>query len=133
MDDYMTKPVSVDRFKTVLAKWLSKPSARLAVDCAPPAGDRIETPGLLDHSEPHIDHDMLASLRELNSDDDPEFFQKLIRNFLSDTAERVRGMRQAFTRSDEANRARRASLEGNVRQYGRLLYSEAIWSIGNRC
>jgi PAS domain S-box-containing protein len=100
MDDYMTKPVSVDSFKAVLTKWLSKPAARLAVDCAPPAGNRIETPGLLDHSEPHIDRDMLASLRELNNDEDPEFFQKLIRNFLSDTTERVRGMRQAFTRSE---------------------------------
>ena len=100
MDDYMTKPVSVDRFKAVLKKWLSKPSVRLAVECPSPTGDCIGATGLLDHSEPRIDRDMLASLRELNGDEDPEFFQKLIRNFLSDTAKRVRGMREAFTRSE---------------------------------
>jgi len=97
MDDYMTKPVTVARFEAVLTKWLAKPSDHLAVNGV--KADHIDPP-VLNVSEAHIDRDMLASLRELDSDDDPNFSQRLIRNFLHDTAERVRGMRQAFTMGD---------------------------------
>ncbi|MDQ6734910.1 MAG: ATP-binding protein, partial [Nitrospirota bacterium] len=99
MDDYMTKPMSMDRFEAVLTKWLAKSSSNLSRHGAK-AVTINGSHTVLNTAETHIDHDMLASLRELDSDDDPNFSKKLIRNFLNDTAERVRDMRQAFTMGD---------------------------------
>jgi signal transduction histidine kinase/CheY-like chemotaxis protein/HPt (histidine-containing phosphotransfer) domain-containing protein len=98
MDDYMPKPVSLDSFKTILSRWLSTPSAKSARETVPPAeGSRAEALDPFDRPDSILDQDIVASLRELNGDDDPEFFQTLIRNFLRDTAERMRTMRQTFT------------------------------------
>jgi len=68
MDDYMTKPVSMARFEEVLTKWIATPSDHLAMDDA--EANRIDgSPAVLTTSEAHIDRDMLASLRELDSNE----------------------------------------------------------------
>ena len=105
MDDYLSKPFHWDALFDVVERWLPQ-TARPSLD-TPPAQGALT--GIVDTCTlPHLDQEVLAELRVLNGDDDPTFFQTLIINFLSDTAQHVMDMRTVFTTRDAGELKRKA-------------------------
>ncbi|MEP6887187.1 MAG: response regulator, partial [Nitrospirales bacterium] len=105
MDDYLSKPFHWDALFDVVERWLPK-RVRRPLDTPPVQGASTGVGATC--SLPHLDHEVLAELQELNGDDDPAFFQTLIMNFLSDTAQHVTDMLRAFTTRDVGELKRKA-------------------------
>jgi len=97
MDDYLSKPFQWDALFDVVERWLPQ-KAKPSVETSRAQGSMPDVAPTC--SQPHLDYDVLSELRQLNGDDDPAFFKTLVVNFLSDTAQHVADMRNAFTARD---------------------------------
>jgi CheY-like chemotaxis protein len=91
MDDYIAKPVKLELFEEVLSRWI-KPAApssgRAFIETTAPASpDRT--------LQPPLDPTVLADLRALGGEDDPEFLNRAIGCFLRDTPKRLVVVRDA--------------------------------------
>jgi signal transduction histidine kinase/CheY-like chemotaxis protein/HPt (histidine-containing phosphotransfer) domain-containing protein len=94
MNDYLSKPVLKAELERMLQKWVQvQPFAA--------SGARTPTtePSMIE-KQPVLDHDVIASLRELGGDDDPGLFSELVNMFLSDTPERMRALSEAMDKRD---------------------------------
>jgi CheY-like chemotaxis protein/HPt (histidine-containing phosphotransfer) domain-containing protein len=79
MDDYVPKPVKAEELEAVLERWISKPDEDKATVSA--AGDSSAT---RETSEDSLDRSVLASLRELQEEGEPDILNELIELFLAD-------------------------------------------------
>src|SRR5205085_6385792 len=99
MDDYLPKPVTVQRLEAVLTRW------------RPQTG-----PGAPDEA---VDARALAALRDLQSAGRPDILAELIAVYLRDTPPRLAALREAVARVDaEAVRREVHSLKGSSSQIG---------------
>jgi PAS domain S-box-containing protein len=112
MDDYISKPVSVDRLATVLERWLTPPPLQR------PAGTGENAiPRQRDH-EHSVDPQALARLRELETDV-PGLVSDVLSAFLRDTPGRIEQIRAAFSMADAATLERAAhGLKGSASAVG---------------
>jgi CheY-like chemotaxis protein len=98
MDDYLPKPVTVQRLEAVLARW------------SPQTG-----PGVLEEA---VDASALAALRDLG-EDRPDLLAELLAVYLRDTPPRLAALHEAVARADaEALRRAAHSLKGSSSQIG---------------
>ena len=117
MDDYISKPVSLELLRSVLERWMpsapSIPEGRKGATSAvvsPLRQVRIpeqttETPpaqasGAINRLPPPLDATALEALRALQTEDDPHFLSGLIDIYLNDTASLIRTMHQAIEQGD---------------------------------
>jgi CheY-like chemotaxis protein len=99
MDDYIPKPVTVQRLETVLTRW------------RPQSG-----PGL---PEEAVDGNVLAALRHLQGAGRPDLLAELLTVYLRDTPRRLTALHEAVAGADaEAVRREVHSLKGSSSQIG---------------
>ncbi len=85
MDDYLTKPVKTEELSETLRRWA-------------PAREAVEAPeeerGNGAAAEPEVlNAAVIASLLELQGDDDPDLLPELVETFEEDTKERIKALR----------------------------------------
>jgi CheY-like chemotaxis protein len=99
MDDYIPKPVTVQRLEAVLARW------------SPQTG-----PGVSDDA---VDAHTLAALRDLQGEGQPDILAELSAVYLRETPPRLAALREAVARVDgEALRREAHTLKGSSSQIG---------------
>jgi two-component system, sensor histidine kinase and response regulator len=101
LDDYMSKPVSLERLKEILERWLTTDAAhRLTASDGTPAAESTAA------AEPPLDPSVLDRLRDLEVDE-PGFLADLVSLFLRETPERLDAIGAAI---EPANPPRLASV-----------------------
>jgi HPt (histidine-containing phosphotransfer) domain-containing protein len=89
MDDYITKPVSVDAISTVLERWTA---SRPAPDAEPVATGPIA-------DDPVLDAQRFAVLRDLDAGDG-DLIGTLVHEFLNDGTQLLTALREAIAEGD---------------------------------
>jgi PAS domain S-box-containing protein len=108
MDDYISKPVKLQDLERALERWI--PSGEVE-----PAGSAREAPT----PHPPLDSDVLAELRAMAGEDDPEFLPGLLEQFFQDTPALLAEIRKAVERGDAHALERTAHcLKGSCRNLG---------------
>ena len=92
MNDYLCKPVQSHELQRVLRQWGEQVASR---DLLHPTDTMNEN-----REDEVLDQDVVASLKELGGDDDPELFQELVELFLADTPQRLTALLDAFEAGD---------------------------------
>jgi CheY-like chemotaxis protein/HPt (histidine-containing phosphotransfer) domain-containing protein len=106
MDDYVTKPVRPEELQRALER------------CVPLAGPPRPAAAA---SEPSLDEQVLANLRELQEPGDEDFVTTLIDHLLADVPERISVMSEAVRRADAPALERAAhSLKSSAANLGLL-------------
>jgi len=95
MNDYLSKPVQKSELEAMLEKWVYAPPFTEKGD-AGNSGEKLP----MSESQPVLDQNVIASLRELGGQDDPDLFAELVNLFLADTPERLRSLSEAMERHD---------------------------------
>ena len=95
-DDFLTKPVRLEELSTMIGKWL--PQHREATSGDQQMGEHTQkNPST---SPPSLDETILADLKALGGDDDPEFFLTLVDQFLEDLPRHLEGLQKALEHQD---------------------------------
>jgi PAS domain S-box-containing protein len=112
MDDYISKPVSVDRLAAVLERWLTPQPVQ-----GPPGTDDNAISRECD-PESSVDLLALARLRELEADV-PGLVADVLSTFLRETPDRIERIRTALSTADAATLERAAhGLKGSAAAVG---------------
>jgi two-component system sensor histidine kinase/response regulator len=113
MDDYLSKPVSLERLADVMERWLSSP-----VDGSPESVPRTAQSHLAEEAVPTVDATVLAHLRELEADV-PGLLQDVLSTFLRETPVRLAKLAGAISTEDHAAvQAVAHSLKGSAGSIG---------------
>jgi signal transduction histidine kinase/HPt (histidine-containing phosphotransfer) domain-containing protein len=116
MDDYVSKPISLEDLAAILEKWIP------GVSPMPPDAARAQVttpmrPAI--GSWEVLDERVLAGLREYQRSGEPDFLNHLISVFLDDLSLRLESMRNAQTRGDlETLRSAAHALKGASGELG---------------
>ncbi|HEX6886065.1 MAG TPA: response regulator [Planctomycetota bacterium] len=94
MSDTLTKPVQRADLQRTLEKWVST-----SAPTGQAAFSRTGTETMTD-TQPVLDREVIATLRELGGEDDPALFVELVNLFLADTPERLQTMHEALEKRD---------------------------------
>lgn len=115
MDDYVPKPVKPDELEAALERWISEVDEEKA--SAIEAGDNSASRE--DIEEEHLDLSVLAELRELQEEGEPDLLRELIELFLTDVPARLVALREAV-RADDAHSVQRIAhtLKGSCGNMG---------------
>ena len=99
MDDYVPKPVKPEELEAVLKRWISgEKVTEKALETVSAADDGSAT---RQHSEEvPLDRSVLASLRELQQEGEPDIMRELIELFLSDVPPQLVALREAVEAGD---------------------------------
>ena len=99
MDDYIPKPVTVQRLAAVLGRWSAQAEPGVAQEA--------------------VDTSTLAALRDLHGAGQPDILAELSAVYLRDTPPRLAALREAVARADaEALRREAHGLKGSSSQIG---------------
>jgi len=108
MDDYLTKPVSVDQLRRKLDHWI-EPQPASASSMPAPVGYEL------------IDGDVIEQLKQLVSPKRPRFFPNLVERFADDSIKHRAAVLDAIANNDPAAMRESAhSLKGASRSVGAL-------------
>jgi CheY-like chemotaxis protein len=129
MNDYLSKPVQRNELERTLEKWV-RPAPfeeRVAAEPNPVTSTMNET-------NPILDPGVIASLRELGGDDDPQLFAELVNMFLADTPERLHALGAALEQRDPLALERAAhALKSSSANLGALSLSNLFSAIETAC
>jgi signal transduction histidine kinase/CheY-like chemotaxis protein len=92
MDDYLSKPFTLDALHATLARWLSQPSAEASVSASE---EQAETPRL-----DTIDYKVLDALRSLRRGKAPNLLSKVLHLYLNHAPQLLNTIRHAVAHSD---------------------------------
>jgi HPt (histidine-containing phosphotransfer) domain-containing protein len=95
MDDYISKPVKPEELQTVLERWISK-----AGEDRPIVFEASETFVGKDSEEDLLDRSVLAGLRELQEEGEPDILEEIVELFLTDVPPQLVALREAVEASD---------------------------------
>jgi CheY-like chemotaxis protein/HPt (histidine-containing phosphotransfer) domain-containing protein len=120
MDDYLTKPASMEALRTVLRRWIRADSA------SPTGGDAREGQVQAEpmdlarlSSLPILDDASIAALRDPDLGGDPEFLVEVVEAFFSDTPPRIESVKTSLAGGDSETLGRAAhSLKGSSGNFG---------------
>jgi CheY-like chemotaxis protein len=90
MDDYLSKPFTLEALRATLARWLSPQSA-----AASPSAERSEPPRL-----DSLDRKALDTLRSLRKGGTPDLLHKVLHMYLNTAPQLLHTIRDAVARSD---------------------------------
>ena len=97
MDDYVSKPVGQKDLEAMLEKW-ARPFSREPSKLNPV--DSIKSKTVVQEQQPALDEEAFAMLKELGGDEDPEFLESIVEQFIQDTNGRVETIREAAASGD---------------------------------
>lgn len=107
MDDYLTKPVRQDELDEVLARWVGRRSEE------EPAAQHPDEDG------PALEEAVLAGLRKLQGEGDPDIIRELAEIFLEDAPARIAEIRASLESGDAGGVERAAhTLKGGAGNMG---------------
>ncbi len=124
MDDFLSKPVKIEKLDALLSRWLSSqekqlashipiPETRLHTDVSTPTAIEI------DNMLPSINMTTIEELRALGGEDDPEFLTTLIDQFLYDIPRHMTAIEAALDPQDpDALRGTAHAFKGSARSMG---------------
>jgi CheY-like chemotaxis protein/HPt (histidine-containing phosphotransfer) domain-containing protein len=120
MDDYLTKPASMEALRTVLRRWIR--ADRQAPQGGETGGEHVQAepidPTHLD-SMPILDDASIAMLRDPDLGGEPEFLVEVVEAFLSDTPPRIETIKSTLASADGEGLGRAAhSLKGSSGNFG---------------
>jgi CheY-like chemotaxis protein/HPt (histidine-containing phosphotransfer) domain-containing protein len=92
-DGHLAKPVRKADLARMLERWLGEPVHSLR----DPASESHE---MNDDSNQVLDPEVIATLKELGGDDDPDLFAELVELFLEDTPTRIEALSTALEQQD---------------------------------
>ena len=92
MDDYVAKPVKPKELDVVLKRWILQPETAATIS---EAGGNLGSA-----TDDPIDRSVLARLRELQEEGEPDFLNELIAQFLDDVPPQLRVLREAVEGGD---------------------------------
>ena len=107
MRDYISKPTNSDKLEKTLMKWTQTSSEN--------ANSRPQDVTVFAKPEatPAIDLKIIASLKELVDEDDPDFLRDLLEEYLNNTTGSIKDLRRAIESEDAVTVAETAhSLKG---------------------
>ena len=114
MDDYVSKPITLHELEAAIA--------RCASEVAAPVDRRGHGPALAmpaSEDAPAIDDDVLASLRQLRTDDEPNLAAEMARLFMEEAPPLLAAMREAVRTGDHgALRATAHTMKGSCSSLG---------------
>jgi HPt (histidine-containing phosphotransfer) domain-containing protein len=114
MDDYVSKPITLHELEAAIA--------RCASEVAAPVDRRGHGPALAmpaSEDAPAIDDDVLASLRQLRTDDEPNLATEMARLFMEEAPPLLAAMREAVRIGDHgALRATAHTMKGSCSSLG---------------
>ncbi len=99
MDDFITKPVSVENLSQVLHRWLDNTLYENGESKEHHQSSPTPLPGSI-HDEPPLIRKKLDELRELSGTDDPSFYVSVFELFLQDCPDHVQAISQAFEQNE---------------------------------
>jgi two-component system, sensor histidine kinase and response regulator len=112
MDDYVPKPVKPQDLDAVLKRWVLRPEA--AVTTISESGSESGAP-----TDDPIDRSVLANLRELQGEDEPDIVAELAEMFLEEVPVRLARLREAVETGDASSVEHRAhTLKGSSGSMG---------------
>ncbi len=112
MDDYLSKPVRPEELERILERWIQRPDAEDLLEDLDGEAARITAEGSLDLG-------VLASLRELQEEGEPDILAELVEMFLEDAPRRLASLREAIQRGDAGEVERTAhTLKGSCGNMG---------------
>ena len=137
MDDYISKPVRSEVLEEVILRWLVKPQATIQSEERCPSASK-ESNSLIGQDdsveENCLDEQVLKELQSLGGDDQPEFVNAVIQQFLDDLGKHTTAVEDAVKREDSlALRKATHSLKGSSGNVGaRSLATVVIelWKVG---
>ncbi len=124
MDDYLPKPVRQEQLGEILARWAVRdmvegPTPEDRGTGAPDGTPNGTPSGAPDDQEPALDAGVLAGLRELQDEGDPDILAELAGIFLEDTPGRLAGIRASLEADDAPGVERDAhTLKGSAGNMG---------------
>ncbi|MGB0910155.1 MAG: response regulator, partial [Nitrospirales bacterium] len=132
MDDFMPKPISLELLEKTLGKWTRRePTAHehlIETDTLQDTSAQVNP----DHAEevPPLDMDILNELRELGGDEDPEFLNSVINQFLDDIPRHLTGIREAIEQEDTDALMKAAhGFKGSCRNIGATPLADACFAL----
>jgi|CXWL01.1.fsa_nt_gi PAS domain S-box-containing protein len=105
MDDYLSKPVTLEQLDRVLSRWTGGKDVSQESDTVPPLLSRPDASIL---ELPRLDEQALGVLIQLGGTDEPNFLNAIIEVFLADASPRLAGIRTAIL-SDNAEGLKRTA------------------------
>jgi PAS domain S-box-containing protein len=120
MDDYLTKPASMEALRTVLRRWIRADGASPAGGDAGEAHVQAELSDLARlASTPILDDASIAALRDPDLGGDPEFLVEVVEAFFSDAPPRIEAVKTSLSSGDCDGLGRAAhSLKGSSGNFG---------------
>src|SRR5215210_4124741 len=110
MDDYVSKPVSNEKLKTMLERWVLKEALKAA---APANGNGLPASEV---REPYLDAVVVESLRDLGGD---EMLSELTQLFFEDAVSNLAALKEAIEKHDATSVERVAhTLKGSSGNMG---------------
>ena len=126
MDDFLTKPVRIEKLGTIISKWLPHREASNLVDQPITEKTRKDSTTL----PPCLDDTILGNLKTLGGEDDPEFVITVIDQFLLDLPRHHEGIKQAVERLDSEALVKAAhACKGSSRSIGATLLAEISYAL----
>ncbi len=97
MDDYVPKPVKLEDLEAVLKRWVSEEREPEEQEATVPEADEGPVEG---DTEAPLDRSVLAGLRELQEEGEPDILEELIGLFLTDVPPQLSALREAVEAGD---------------------------------
>ncbi|MBI1747394.1 MAG: response regulator [Acidobacteria bacterium] len=111
MDDYIAKPVKFEELEAVLDRWVLLSTAT--------TGDEGRAARQTEEQDVAVDTTVLAALRELQAEDEPDILTELIDLFMRDAPLRLTALKEATERRDaQALKLTAHSLKGSAGNLG---------------
>jgi len=113
MDDHIPKPVKIEQLEAALRAWVAEPGGKEAAEDG--SGGYVGR----EPREAPVDPSVLAGLRELQDDDEPDLVEELIELFVAGVPPQLEALRKAVEAGDGATIARTAhNLKGSSGNMG---------------
>ncbi len=121
MDDYVSKPVKPEELDAVLERWIPQPDAEAsAPEEQTDSAAASEGGGITDP----VDQSVLAGLRELQEEGEPDILAELCELFLEDVPTQLEALREAAEGGDASSVEQVAhTLKGSCGNMGALKMS----------
>jgi len=130
MDDYFSKPVTLEDFQAALERWGPKDSRSFEERLKPPASLEKAPLTVENETSSVIDPNVIARLRGLADTTDSSLLTRIFHLFLSDTPKRITTLREAAATGDTAGLSKAAhSLRGACASIGVMGMAEICKTI----
>ncbi|TKB25518.1 response regulator [Desulfopila sp. IMCC35006] len=136
MNDYLSKPFQLDQLASIIGRWYKEPlpatkqplvQALTETVASVGNGESEEESGILDDS-------VLASIRQLQMDDEPDLLSEVIRAYLHDTDMIILSLDDAQAEEDvEGLKSNAHTLKSSSANVGALLLSDAASRLEKYC